>query len=193
MPEPTTRAERRAATAARILEAAQTEFGTHGTKATIRGIARRAGVDPSLVLQHYGSKDALFSLAVQPAAEIAEDEVAGHLHAVLDARLQELPDSTRALVRSMFTSEAAASLMRTYLDERVDALAASSDAEDAELRATIVVSSILGITIARHIVGLPGFDTDGDDAAADAAAVIEPWLTSLMTAGQVAPRADGSA
>ncbi len=69
----------------------------------------------------------------------------------------------------MSTSAEAADLMRTYLDERIEALAGSSDAEDAELRATVVVSSILGITIARHIIGLRGFETGHQDAAAEAA------------------------
>ena len=62
-PQPmTSRAARRAATQARILDAAREEFGDRGFEATtVRGVARRAGVDPSLVLQHYGSKSALFT------------------------------------------------------------------------------------------------------------------------------------
>ena len=62
----TSRAARRAATQARILDAARQEFGDRGFEATtVRGVARRAGVDPSLVLQHYGSKSALFTAAIQ--------------------------------------------------------------------------------------------------------------------------------
>lgn len=180
MPEPLSRKDRRAATAARILEAAQTEFGAHGTRATIRGIAQRGGVDPSLVLQHYGSKDRLFTLAVQPVASVTADDVDDHLRTVLDARLRELPPATRALIRSMFTSEEAAGLMRTYLQERVEALAQASDAEDAELRATVVVSSILGLTIARHFIGLPGLGTDASSASDRVADVVEPWLAALL-------------
>jgi len=64
--EQNSRAARRAATARRILEAARAEFGEHGLEtATIRGIARRANVHPSLVMQHYGSKAALFTSAIQ--------------------------------------------------------------------------------------------------------------------------------
>jgi len=62
----TTRAARRAATQARILDAARQEFGDRGFEATtVRGVASRAGVDPSLVLQHYGSKSALFTAAIR--------------------------------------------------------------------------------------------------------------------------------
>jgi AcrR family transcriptional regulator len=182
VPESLSRKDRRAATAARILEAAQTEFGVHGTRATIRGIAQRAGVDPSLVLQHYGSKDNLFTLAVQPVASVSADDVDDHLRTVLDARLLELPPATRALIRSMFTSEQAAQLMRSYLQERVEALAHASGTEDAELRATVVVSSILGLTIARHFIGLPGLDPGaaGSRTPDQVADVVEPWLAALL-------------
>ena len=67
----TSRAARAAASQARILDAARQEFGDRGFEATtVRDIAHRAGVDPSLVLQHYGSKSALFTAAIQlPAGE----------------------------------------------------------------------------------------------------------------------------
>ena len=63
---PESRAAKRAATAQRILDAARAEFGERGLEAaTIRRIAQRADVDPSLVMQHYGSKAALFAIAIQ--------------------------------------------------------------------------------------------------------------------------------
>jgi AcrR family transcriptional regulator len=172
------RVERRAATAARILEAAQIEFGAHGADgATIRGIARRAGVDPSLVLQHYGSKQALFSLAVQPAAGLTAEEIPAHLVEVLNIRLRELPPATRALMRSMLTSPQAAAVMRDYLHERASSLATGMTGEDVELRAAVIVSCILGITIARHFLELPplaGVDDNGQIAA-----LVDAWLTPL--------------
>lgn len=172
-----TRAERRAATAARILEAAQVEFGAHGEEgATIRGIAGRAGVDPSLVLQHYGSKQALFSLAVRPAAEQIEEGIPAHLAEVLTIRLRELPPATRALMRSMLTSTEAAAVMRDYLQERAANLSDSITGEDADLRAAVVVSSILGVTIARHFLNLPALADLDDDRIA---ALVDAWLAPL--------------
>lgn len=171
-----TRAERREATAAKILEAAQAEFGERGESATVRSIARRANVDPSLVLQHYGSKRALFALAVRPAAELRADDVAAHLAEVLDIRLRELPPATRALLRSMLTSAEATSVMREYLQERASVIAATTPGEDSDLRAAIIVSSILGLTIARHFLELEPL------ARADSqrtAAVLEDWLAPL--------------
>lgn len=168
-----TRAERREATAARILEAAQQEFGMHGDSATIRAIARRAGVDPSLILQHYGSKQALFNLAVRPVSEMEEGDVAGHLAEVLDVRLRELPASTRALMRSMLTSPEAADVMSTYLRERAANLASAMTDEHAETRAALMVSSIMGVTIARHFLDLPTL-ADADEA--ELAHLVERWL-----------------
>jgi len=168
-----TRAERKAATAARILQAAQIEFGAHGEGATIRGIAKRAGVDPSLVLQHYGSKQALFSLAVRPAADLPSEDVPAHLAEVLSLRLREIPPETRALMRSMLTSPEAAAVMHDYLQDRTTNLARAMTGDDAELRAAVTVSSILGITIARHFLDLEPL-TDVDDS--QIAALVDTWL-----------------
>lgn len=180
-----TRAERRSATAARILEAAQAEFGAHGEDgATVRGIARRARVDPSLVLQHYGSKQALFALAVRPAAELTADGIPAHLAEVLQIRLHELPPATRALMRSMLTSSEAATVMRDYLQERTTNLAQTMECDDAELRAAVMVSSILGITLARHFLNLaPLVDADDDQVAA----VSDAWLAPLACLARESP------
>jgi AcrR family transcriptional regulator len=42
-------------------------------QATVRGIALRAGVDPSLVIQHYGSKHDLFAIATHARASDGAD------------------------------------------------------------------------------------------------------------------------
>ena len=146
-----TRAQRREATAEKILRAAQDEFGDRGVDgATIRGIARRAGVDPSLVLQHYGSKQAPFELAVRPVDDLRDDDVSRHLAEVLDVRLRELPAPTRALMRSMLTSPDAAAVMREYLEDRAEVLAAASRQDDARLRAELIVAAMTGILLGRH-------------------------------------------
>lgn len=154
----TSRDTKRARTAQRILDAARQEFATRGFDgATIRAIAGAAGVDASLVMQHYGSKAALFTAAVQLPSHDAES-AAEHLLEVLANRLRELPPETTALVRSMLTVPEAADTMRAYLDERVDNLARSLEGDDAHLRALITVSGILGLTITQHFLKLRAFD-----------------------------------
>ncbi|MFF1612376.1 TetR/AcrR family transcriptional regulator [Amycolatopsis sp. NPDC058278] len=152
------RAAKRARTAQRILDAARQEFAARGFDgATIRGIAGAAGVDASLVMQHYGSKAALFTAAVQLPSDDSQS-AAEHLLDVLANRLRELPPETSALVRSMLTVPEAADTMRSYLDERVDNLTRSLEGDDAHLRALITVSGILGLTITQHFLKLRAFD-----------------------------------
>jgi AcrR family transcriptional regulator len=173
--EPTSRAARRAVTAQRILDAARAEFGERGLEAaTIRRIAQRANVDPSLVMQHYGSKAALFAVAIQ-LEDADPGEIAAHLHDVLDVRLAALPPETKALVRSMLTAPEAAASMSAFLNERVANLSRAMGGEDADLRAALIVSSILGLTIARHFLKLDAF-MDASDA--DIARVARPWVTT---------------
>jgi AcrR family transcriptional regulator len=159
----TSRAARRAATQARILDAARQEFGDHGYEATtVRGVARRAGVDPSLVLQHYGSKSALFTAAIRLPPD-APEEAAEHLADVLKVRAAALPPEMRTLVRSMLTAPEASEAVRLHLDERIRNLAEGIGGPDAELRAAIAVSSILGLTLARHFLQLHAVSSASDD------------------------------
>ena len=172
---PESRAAKRAATAQRILDAARAEFGERGLEAaTIRRIAQRANVDPSLVMQHYGSKAALFAIAIQ-LDDAGPGDIESHLHDVLDVRLGALPPETRALVRSMLTAPEAAESMSAFLNERVANLSRAMGGEDADLRAALIVSSILGLTIARHFLKLDAFTRA---SATDIARVARPWVTT---------------
>jgi AcrR family transcriptional regulator len=174
----TSRDAKRARTAQRILDAARQEFAARGFDgATIRGIAAAAGVDASLVMQHYGSKAALFTTAVQLPSDDGKI-AAEHLLEVLANRLSELPPETSALVRSMLTVPEAADSMRAFLDERVDNLARSLDGDDAHLRALVTVSGILGLTITRHFLKLRAFDGASQKSLLEAARGWTAYLSS---------------
>lgn len=151
----TTRDAQRERTAQRILRAARDEFAERGFEgATIRSIADRAGVHASLVMQHHGSKAALFDASVQLA--VRDDPGADeHLAGVLRERLGELSPQVRALMRSMLTSPEAASMMSRYLQDRIDRLTPTREGPDAEAQATVVVAAILGLTIARQFLAVP--------------------------------------
>lgn len=174
--EKKTRAARRAATAERILDAARQEFADKGfTAATTRGIAERAGVDASLVLQHFGSKANLFAAAVKLPGN-SSDEAAAHLLDVLTHKLGDPPPEIKALLRSMLTSPEAEEAVRTFLDERISNLAGTLPGPDAELRAALAVSGLLGVTIARHFLRLDALSRTDDELAHLAG----PWLTSIV-------------
>lgn len=178
----TSRDAKRAQTAERIREAARQQFGANGYEGTtIRSIAAAAGIDPSLVMQHFGSKAALFATAVQlPAVSDggAERAAADHLLDVLGIRFDGLPSETAALVRSMLTVPEATDTMRSYLDERVENLARSLDGDDARLQALMTVSGILGITITQHFLRLGAFEGASRDDLLRAA---RGWVESLTT------------
>ena len=125
-------------------------------------------------MQHYGSKAALFAVAIQ-LEEAAPGEIEAHLHDVLDVRLAALPPETKALVRSMLTAPEAAASMSAFLNERVANLSRAMGGDDADLRAALIVSSILGLTIARHFLKLDAFARASD---ADIARVARPWVTT---------------
>jgi len=103
------------------------------------------------------------------------DEIEAQLHDVLDVRLGTLPPETKALVRSMLTAPEAAASMSAFLNERVANLSRAMGGEDAGLRAALIVSSILGLTIGRHFLKLDAFTRASD---ADIARVARPWVTT---------------
>lgn len=176
------RAERRRATEARILDSARELFAEKGfDRTTIRAVASAAGVDPALVMQYFGSKRELFSRAVQtvPALPTATDAGAlvDQLLATLGLKLGGLPEGALAMMRSMLTDPAAADQVRVTLGRQIDGIAAAMPAaEDRELRAALVVTTLLGITIGHQLLGLAPLR----DAPADrVAALLRPVVESL--------------
>jgi len=175
MPKSTgVRAAQRAATITRILTAAREQFAEHGSAATVRSIARHAHVDPSLVLQYFSSKDALFIAATA----VSENESERHLRDVLAAKLDEPPPETMALFRSMLTNPAAAAAVREFLNERVANLARGDGRPDAELAAALTVSTFLGLTVARHFLHLDALEHASKQ---DIERVASQWLNLPTT------------
>lgn len=175
MPKSTgARAAQRAATISRILAAAREEFATHGPAATVRSIAHRAHVDPSLVMQYFTSKDALFTAATAVSDGGSEQ----HLRDVLAAKLDEPPPETMALYRSMLTNPTATEAVREFFNERVVNLARDDTGPDAELTAALTVSTFLGLTIARHFLRLDAFQ---HATKQDVERVVSQWLNLPAT------------
>ncbi|MFI6353342.1 TetR/AcrR family transcriptional regulator [Streptomyces sp. NPDC050743] len=183
MPAPhQTRAERRRATEARILDRARELFAEKGfDRTTIRAVATAAGVDPALVMQYFGSKRELFTRAVQtvpalPAATDA-DALVDQLLATLGLKLGGLPEGTLAMMRSMLTDPAAAEHAREALGRQIEGVGgALPGAEDRELRAALVVTTLLGVTIGHQLLGLAPLR----DAPADrVAALLRPAVKAL--------------
>jgi AcrR family transcriptional regulator len=201
-PEPrkSTRTGRRAGdsgTREAILSAARAQFAEHGYDgATIRAIARTAGVDPALVHHFYGSKESLFAAAMQlpfvPSevitAALTQDEPGGSLgtHMVRSAlsvwESAEVRDSFQAMLRSALTSERAADTLREFIAEAilrpVASVADGGDAERTPFRASLVAAQMLGLALSRYVLRFgPVAAASADDLAAAVGPVIDRYLT----------------
>ncbi|MEU3856284.1 TetR family transcriptional regulator [Streptomyces sp. NPDC028722] len=176
------RGDRRRATEARILDGARELFAEKGfDRTTIRAVATAAGVDPALVMQYFGSKRELFTRVAQtlPAlpAAAGTDALVEQLLATVGPGLGGLPEGAVAMMRSMLTDPAAADQVRDTLGRQIDTVAAALPAgADPELRAALVVTTLLGVTVGRQFLGLPPLK----DAPADrTAALLRPALKAL--------------
>ncbi|AXE76725.1 TetR/AcrR family transcriptional regulator [Streptomyces atratus] len=176
------RADRRRATEARILDSARELFAERGfDRTTIRAVAAAAGVDPALVMQYFGAKRELFTQAVQvsPAlpADTDGDALVDQLIATLGLKLGGLPDGMLAMMRSMLTDPAAADHARATLDRQIGGIgAALPEVEDPELRAALVITTMVGVTIGHQLLGLEALR----DAPADRiATLLRPAFKAL--------------
>lgn len=176
------RADRRRSTEARILARARESFAEKGfERTTIRAVAAEAHVDPALVMQYFGSKRELFAQAVQtfpaPLTTTDTDALVDELLASLGIKLGGLPEGTLAMMRSMLTDPTAADHVRVALGRQIDHVgAALPAAEDPELRAALVVTALLGVTIGHQLLGLTALR----DAPADRiAALLRPAVQAL--------------
>jgi AcrR family transcriptional regulator len=180
-PRPSSRAEQRRRTAARILDAATQIFLAAGyERTTIRAVASAAGVDAGLVMHYFGSKQELFRRVIEaaPVPEIsgAPRQAAEQILATLADRLANEPVASLALLRSMLTSPEAASAVSAAVARYQAQIAQSIPAADASLRAAIISAITLGITVSRHLI------KSDELATADPAQVISllrPCMLSL--------------
>jgi AcrR family transcriptional regulator len=175
-----------------ILEAARASFAEHGyDRATIRDIAARAAVDPALVIHYFGSKEALFVEALQ--LPVAPREVfnrgmsagPGQVGATVVRAFLEAwePPETRvrlmAMLRSALTNDAAMGMMRDLLVREVfGPITEALGVPDAQLRATLVGSQFIGLSVMRYIARVEPLASASVD---DLVAVIGPTMQRYLT------------
>lgn len=186
----------------RILGAARTAFGEAGYGATIRAIAAAAGVDPALVHHYFGSKQRLFVAAMELPVDL--DAVVPRLLAgpadELGDRIAEFvleswdAPGTRPLflgvIRSAATDPVAAGMLRRILAEGpLAALAHASDRRDADLRAALVGSQMVGLAMARYIVAVEPLASAPREVIVRAlGATIQRYLSGALSGGDAPAR-----
>jgi AcrR family transcriptional regulator len=156
-PRPSSRAEQRRRTEARILDAAaQAFFGAGYERTTIRAVAAAAGVDAGLVMHYFGSKQELFRRVIDaaPVPEVSgpPGQPAEQILASLASRLASEPVASLTLLRSMLTNPEAATAASAAIARYQAQIAHAIPGDDASLRAAIISAITLGVIVSRHLI-----------------------------------------
>lgn len=178
-----------------ILEAARASFAELGyDRTTVRGVAARAGVDPALVHRFYGSKDDLLAAALTVALNPGEriPELMEGAASALGERVvryflsvwEESPsrEVLIGMLRSAATNERAATQLREFFGREVlGRIAAQLGHEDAELRATLAGSQLLGLAMARYVIRFdPLASADPQTIVATIAPTLQRYLAEEL-------------
>ncbi|HEU0103517.1 MAG TPA: TetR family transcriptional regulator [Mycobacteriales bacterium] len=191
--ESLTRSERRRRSDAAILKAAEQLFAEVGfERTTIRAVAARAGIDPALVMQHYGSKQGLFAAAARWTGDhqrILSATSDSFPRVALDDLLELFEGGDReaavALLRNCLTHPGAGRQLRDeVLCERTAAVRALLVGPDAELRAELLGACLLGLGLTRYLLEVPAVAAAGHD---DLHRLMEPVLRALVDPPSVQP------
>ncbi|MEE1829944.1 TetR/AcrR family transcriptional regulator [Streptomyces sp. SP17KL33] len=178
----------------RILAAAREEFSERGyDKASVRGIAKAAGVDSALVHHYFGTKEQVFEAAVTlsfgPAMQAPQAVEDGPLDGVGERLTRfvfgvwENP-ATRtpllAIVRSAVNNEAAAAVFRRIIATQVlRRIADRLEVPDAELRAELAAAQLVGIAMLRYVIKVePLASADPEQIIRRVAPVVQAHLTA---------------
>ncbi|MDX2603946.1 TetR family transcriptional regulator [Streptomyces caniscabiei] len=177
----------------RILAAAREEFSERGyDKASVRGIAKAAGVDSALVHHYFGTKEQVFEAAITlsfgPAMQAPQAVEEGPLDGVGERLTRfifgvwENP-ATRtpllAIVRSAVNNDAAAAVFRRIIATQVlRRIAGRLEVPDAELRAELAAAQLVGIAMLRYVIKVePLASADPEQIITRVAPVVQAHLT----------------
>ena len=176
----------------RILVNARELFARNGIGNTsIRSIAAAAGVDSALVHHYFGTKQQLFAAAIH--IPIDPELV---LSAVRDTPIEELGLALSSLLLPLWDSEIGAglvatlrsllagsdvSLARSFLQDVIAAEVApriDNPPGTGRIRVQFVASQLVGVVMARYIIGLEPFASLPPDRIAE---TIAPNLQRYLT------------
>jgi len=176
-------------TKAAILAAARTRFAAEGYRsASLRAVARDAGVDAALVVRYFGSKPGLFAAATDIDLRIPDltDAPAGeHGTRLVEHFLSRWDPGTLegqvllSMLRSAASDVGAAAGMRELFGRQLVPALRHLIPEESEVpaRAAFVASQILGLALTRSVLELPPFDEMPPAViAANVGATIERYL-----------------
>jgi AcrR family transcriptional regulator len=178
-----------------IAQAARRQFAELGfDRTSIRSVAAEAGVDPRLVLHYFGTKQQLFLAAVDLPFQVSDlvdrlqagpreqvgERVAGFALEVLED--PQGRERWTGMIRSAASDPDAADILREVLTRRIfEPLAEALGSEDAQLRANLASSQMVGLVMARYVIGIePLASTDAKTVAAAIAPTIQRYLVDAL-------------
>ncbi len=176
----------------RILAAARAGFARSGfDRATVRGIAAEARVDPAVIHYFFKSKEQLFLAAMRPEeaagrriVELLDEGVEqfaprllAHLLGVWDAADDFEP--LVALLRSAPTHDGSALMLRDLIHEQIGArLTTALGVRDVELRLGLFSTQLIGLLVSRYVLGIePVASTDPETLVRWMGPVLQAYLT----------------
>jgi AcrR family transcriptional regulator len=148
------------------IEAAARElFSANGfERTTVRDIGARAGIDPSMIIRYFGSKDALFARVAQPdlqfpdLGDVETDTIGEALvrHFLAQWEGEQAGRGLPVLLRSAASNQDAAARLREIFQAQVfPAISRVGPSETAAVRAGLVATQLLGLALARYVLQLP--------------------------------------
>lgn len=179
-----------------IADTARKQFAALGyDRTSMRQVARVAEVDPTLVAHYFGTKLDLFLAVVElpiDPAELIDRVVGGGAEGagvrLATAVLDVLDDEVRrrpmvGMIRAATAEPEAARLVRDFLTRNLLLpIAQRLKAGGPEYRAGLVMSQIVGFTLARYIVGIEPLATHPRElVAADLGATLQRYLLGELS------------
>lgn len=180
----------------KILDIARLAFPANGyTETSLRGIARDAGVDPSLIVQLFGSKAGLFAAVVEWPFDASQ--IAAEVQAVPAEQVGEFAarrfishwdrDEHRnpivSLIHAALADPAAAAMFREFITvnftlpvvERVGA-------DRPQLRAALLASQLVGFGLSRYVLGFHALtSTSSEELIVVLGATLQDTCTSSLS------------
>jgi AcrR family transcriptional regulator len=150
-----------ATTKERIIAAAQTVFSTRGyAQGMVRDIAQVAGVAPSLIIRYFGSKDALFEIALAKSLDLSSmlsttrNNYGRHAVSLLTERHANTIFATSMLVLSISEPHMRDRALRLVRKAIIKPLAEWLGPPNAEGRAQLVAILTMGYSVFEILLPL---------------------------------------
>jgi AcrR family transcriptional regulator len=181
----------------KILEVARLAFPANGYAGTsLRGIARDSGVDPSLIVQFFGSKAGLFGAVVQwpfDASQIGAEirgipvEQVGEYAArifISHWDRDEHRNPIISLIHAALAEPAAAAMLREFITVNLTLpMVQRAGADRPQFRAALLASQLLGFGLSRYALGFDALTSaPNEELVAALGATLEHSLTAPLTA-----------